>query len=84
LSELNLQAGDINAENLWAEIKSAEAGWLSAVGFLAVYRLESSEKEIHFAVLSEANAKLALTSAIAFHNQPAEALFVVTHKFSGR
>ena len=59
-----------------------QAGWSSAVGFLAVYRLESSEAEIHFALISEANAKLAPPSVIAFHDQPAGALFVGTHIFS--
>lgn len=47
------------------------AGWTSAVGLLAIYRLETSEKEIHFAIMSVANAKLAPTSVIAFHVQPA-------------
>jgi hypothetical protein len=28
-------------------MKSVQAGWSSAVGLLAVYRLEPSEKEIH-------------------------------------
>ena len=59
-----------------------EAGWTSAVGLLAVYRLETSEKEIHFAIMSEANAKLAPTSAIAFHVQPAVTLFTGVHEFS--
>jgi hypothetical protein len=70
VNAFDLQAANFIAENLWAERKSAEAGWLSAVGFLAVYRLESSEKEIHFAVMSEANAKLAPTSAIALLRSP--------------
>lgn len=61
------------------ETKSAQAGWTSAVGRLAVHRLAPSEKEIHFAVMSVANAKLAPTSDIAFHVQPAEALFVGAH-----
>jgi hypothetical protein len=30
------------------KVKSVEAGWMSAVGLSAVYRLEPSEKEIHF------------------------------------
>jgi hypothetical protein len=64
------------------EIKSAEAGWSSAVGLLAVYRLEPSEKKIHFAVMSVAIAKLASTNVIAFHDQPAVALFIGAHSFS--
>ena len=43
-----MEAGYNIEENLWVERKSAEAGWSSAVGLLAVYRLEPSEKEIHF------------------------------------
>ena len=66
------------------ERNSAKVGWSSAVGLLAVYRLEPSEVEIHFAVMSEAIAKLAPTSDIAFHDQLAGTLFVGVHGFSCR
>ena len=64
------------------ERKSAQAGWSSAVGLLAVYRLEPSEKEIHLNNEQSELSKLAPTSDIAFHDQPAGALFVGTHRFS--
>jgi hypothetical protein len=66
------------------ERKSAQAGWSSAVGLLAVYRLEPSEKEIHLNNERSELSKLAPTSDIAFHDQPAGALFVGTHRFSDR
>jgi hypothetical protein len=84
ISVFNLQASDINIENLWVERKSAQAGWSSAVGLLAVYRLEPSEKEIHLNNERSELSKLAPTSDIAFHDQPAGALFVGIHGFSCR
>lgn len=42
---------------MWVEIKSAQAGWSSAVGFLAVYRLEASEAEIHSRFLRVSSAE---------------------------
>jgi hypothetical protein len=81
---LNPKAKISNEENLWVETKSAKTGWSSAVGLLAVYRLEPSEKEIHLNNERSELSKLAPTSVIAFHDQPAEALFVGTHKFSCR
>ena len=47
------------------------AGWPSAVGLLAVYRLEPSEKQIHFGDEQRESLKLAATNDIAFHGQPA-------------
>ena len=62
--------GRTNEENMWVEIKNAQAGWSSAVGFLAVYRLESSEKEIHLTDARSESVKLAPTSAIALLRSP--------------
>ncbi len=66
----------------WGRQKTRRRAGHQPWGHLAVYRLVPSEKEIHFAFMSVANAKLAPMSAIAFHDQPAGALFAVAARFS--
>ena len=61
-----------------------EAGRASAVGLLAIYRLEHSEEEIHLNNERSELFKLAKAFDIAFHDRPVGALFVGAHSFSCR
>lgn len=78
-----MQIERCHEEKLWVEIKSTEAGWSSAVGRLAIYRLEPSEKQIHLDNEHSELSKLAATSVIAFHDQPDGVLLIGIHNFSG-